>query len=153
LTAAGAQVYYFPCQAGCRPLKGKTPMLMTVLNESKMRQPQASDKLAVQLTADTRVYVVVNNGHKVPTANTVTFGQTADGKRIGHCTCKDFANISKHGMQCKHLRVAAGLHLARNKAKLVVARNQTAAALAPLAARTSGITTRNGRQYVRGFQI
>lgn len=125
-------------------------MLMTLLDESKMRQPKATDKLRVQLTANTRVYVVVNNGHAQPTANTVTFGQTADGKRIGHCTCKDFANISKHGQQCKHLRVAGALHLARNKAKINADRNTVAAALAPLA---TGITTRNGKQYAGAFQI
>jgi hypothetical protein len=125
-------------------------MLMTLLNESKMRHPKATDRLRVQLTSDARVYVVVNSGHKVATSNTVTFGQTQHGQRIGHCTCADFANISKHGMQCKHLRVAGGLHLARNKAKVVAARKTTAAALAPLA---TGIITRNGKQYARGFQI
>ena len=93
-----------------------------VLDADKMRLPLATDRLKVQLTEDARKYIVANFGHSPATANVVMFAQTAAGKRLGRCTCEDFANIHMHGKQCKHIRCAAGLHLARNKAKLAVDR-------------------------------
>lgn len=108
----------------------KETLMMVALDERKMRHPQPADRLKVLTTADARVYTVVNQ-HRNST-NTVTLGQSTSGQRIGKCTCKDFQNIHMHGMQCKHLRVAAGLHLARNKAKMVVARAATTLALSTI---------------------
>jgi hypothetical protein len=58
---------------------------------------------------------VVNRGHRVPTESTVTFQQSTTGKRLGHCTCADF-NINQR--LCKHVRVAAGLHLYLQRVRL-----------------------------------
>jgi hypothetical protein len=108
---------------------------MIILTESRMRHPQTTDHLRVSLTADARTYTVTNTGRARSTQYTVQLAQSANGQhRLGCCTCKDFANYKHHRMACKHIRVAAALHLSRNKAKAVVVRATTARMLSPLAA-------------------
>jgi hypothetical protein len=124
--------------------------LFVELNEREMRQPKADDRLTVCLTSDPRTYTVINRKHLPASMYTVQFAESTSGKRIGHCNCKDFTR----GNQCKHLRVAAGLHLARNKAKVLDTCNKVSAVLAPLTTGTpTFVVTRNGRQFVGGIQI
>lgn len=85
------------------------------LDPSTFRMPQATDKFKIEIVADnTRQYYLTNQTSKK--CYLVTFMVTASGTRTCACTCPDFANIRKHGRQCKHVNVAYHFHVSRMKA-------------------------------------
>lgn len=72
---------------------------------AKATERAKSSNLFVQPTTIFRQYRVTNrdNGNTY----TVNFFVRRDGKRFGGCTCK----AGERNLACKHLAVAAGLHV------------------------------------------
>ena len=97
-----------------------TGVMMHRVATSTFRFPQAADHFKVKLTTDERQYVIINTSHSEPTEYFVTFKVTVTGVKLCSCTCADFANIKKHGRQCKHIHVAYNFHISRCKAKAAV---------------------------------
>jgi hypothetical protein len=87
----------------------KNTQPLVELQQTCMRFRQPKDRLYVKPLGDGQ-YLVTNTGHMRPTENVVTLMLSKSGKRIGSCTCPDFANYSFHRMACKHIRSAAGIH-------------------------------------------
>jgi hypothetical protein len=131
-----------------------------VINPDVFRFPQKSDHFKIELVADNaRQYYITNTS--TSSQYLVTFAVAANGNRLAACTCPDFANIRKHGRQCKHINVAYQYHVARCKAKQVAEKVVASATTAPAAAVTLKVispyltvtVTADGVEKVGGFRI
>ncbi len=132
---------------------------LVVLNPDVFRFPQKSDRFKIELVKDNaRQYYITNltGGSQY----LVTFMVAASGAKLAACTCPDFANIKKHGRQCKHIHVAYNYHVARCKARQVAeqvaAVDTTAAPATTIKVISPYLTvtiTADGVEKVGGYRI